>query len=295
VRSAPGDDLLSALTGGVAVAAAQSDSVAACILAVRRACTATGRRRVILSGSLHPATAAAIQAALGPEGIDIECLAPDPLGVEDLAGRTAWDLAALVVQTPDPFGGLRSFGLAASLCREDGTVPVAVIADPVLLALCGPPDADLVVVDGCAPRLGVSQPLGLIYGRAALVEGTAEFAQTQASRGAVEGLEAALAQEGLAVQARAADDAADRIAARLRRVRGVSVVSGDRFATVALYLGEDEDAEAAVHRLPLLSGIEASPAARLYPGWPELRPLLLLSVTGAIGDDAPDRLAAALS
>lgn len=295
MRSAPGDDALSGLTGGVPAAAAQSDLAGACVLAVRRACAATGRRRVILSGSLHPATAAAILAALGPEGIEIERLAPDPLGVEDLAGRTARDLAALVVQTPDPFGGLRSFGLAASLCREDGTVPVAVIADPALLALSGPPDADLVAIDGCAPRLGLSQPLGLLYGRAALAGGGDDAAQSPALRAAAGTLSAALADEGLAVRARAARDAADRIAARMRRVRGRTVMSGERFATVALYLGDDGDAAAAARRLPRLSGIEAVPAARLYPGWPELRPLLLLSVTGAVGDDAPDRLAAVLA
>lgn len=292
MRSAPGDDALAVLTGGVSVAAAQSDVVGACVLAVRRACDATGRRRVILSGSLHPATAAAIEAALAPLAIEIECLAPDPLGIEDLAGRTGWDLAALVVQSPDPFGTLRGFGLAASLCREDGTVPVAVIADPALLALGGPPDADLVVVGGHSPLLGVSLPLGLVYGRAALAEGSGE---TPVSGAAVETLGAALAKDGLAARARAADDAAERIAARLRRVRGLSLVSGQRFATVALYLGEDKDAEAMVPCLPRLSGIEAVPAARLYPGWPELRPLLLLSVTGAIDDDAPDRLAAALA
>ncbi|CCG40633.1 PLP-dependent aminotransferase family protein [Magnetospirillum molischianum] len=295
---APAADPLSALIGGAAVAPAQNSVAEACVVAVRRACAVTGRRRVILSGSLHPVIAATVEAALGPDGIVVECLAPDPLGIEDLAGRTSWDLAALVVQTPDPFGGLHSFGLAASLCREDGTVPVAVVADPAMLALYGPPDADLVVVDGCIPWLEGRLPLGLIYGRAALSGWADDGLASPAPGATAEMVLTALARlgpDGLAIQARAADAAADRIAARLRRVRGLSVVSGERFASVVLYLGDESDAETVAQCLPRLSGIEAVPAARLYPGWPELWPVLMLAVTGPISDDVPDRLAAALA
>jgi len=292
VTAAAVDDPLRGLTGGVPVATG-SDLAEACILAVRRACEATGRRRVILSGSLHPAIAAAIEAAFTPLGIEIETLAPDPLGIEDLAGRTAWNLAALVLQTPDPFGGLHDFGLAASLCREDGTVPLAVIADPTLLAVAGPPDADLVVVGGDAPLLGVSQRLGRVYGHPAQAgEGNGS---APASDAALAPLLAALAEADVAAKVDAATQAAERIAARLRRVPGLSLVSGQRFATVALYLGEDRDAEAVMPHLPRLSGVAAAAAGQLYPGWPELRPLLLLSVTGRVGDDVPERLAAALA
>jgi glycine dehydrogenase subunit 1 len=48
-------------------------------------------------------------------------------------------------------------------------------------------------------------------------------------------------------------------------------------------------------RLLRLPNIAADPAGRLYPAWPELWPVLMLSVSGAIGDDVPDRLAAALA
>ncbi|SEH48953.1 hypothetical protein [Magnetospirillum fulvum] len=295
---APISDVLAGLTGADAVAPAQESFAAAAILAVRIACEATGRRRVLLSGSLHPATAAAIEAALGADGIDVEALSPDPLGLEDLAGRTGWDLAALVVQTPDPFGGLPALGLAASLCREDGTVPVALVADPALLTLCGPPDADLVVVGADSPSLGVSLPLGLIHGRAALAAAAKGLPAAPAAA-AVETVFRTtlerLGAEGLAALARTADAAADRIAARLRRVRGVSVVSGERFATVALHLGDETDGVAVAERLLRLPNIAADPAGRLYPAWPELWPVLMLSVSGAIGDDVPDRLAAALA
>jgi len=299
VSSAPFADPLSSLVGGmVSVAPAQESVAAAAVLAVRIACATTGRRRVILSGSLHPATAAAIETALAPDGIDVESLSPDPLGIEDLAGRTGWDLAALVVQTPDPFGGLRSFGLAASLCREDGTVPIAVVADPVSLGLGEPPDADLVVVEGCSPSLETAPPLGLIYGRAALAGPADGLPSLPAAAAVAAGFLAALDRlgpDGLAARAHQADAAADRIAARLRRVRGLSLVSGDRFAAVALHLGDDTDAEAVAQRLPGFAGMTALSAGRLYPGWPELWPVLLLATHGTIGEDDPDRLAAALA
>lgn len=295
---ASGVSVLAGLTGVGPIAPAQDSAAAAAVLAVRIACAATGRRRVILSGSLHPATAAVIERALESDGVEVETLSPDPLGIEDLAGRTGWDLAALVVQTPDPFGGLHALGLAASLCREDGTVPVALVADPAALALVGPPDADLVVVEGRSPALGLSLPLGLIHGRA----GLATVAEGLAGMPAAAGVEAEfharldrLGVEGVAERARAADEAADRVLARLRRVRGLSPVSGERFATVALHLGDETDAVAVAERLPHLDRVEPDPAGRLYPGWPELWPVLMLSLNGAIGDDVPDRLAAALA
>ena len=249
-----------------------ADLAAATIAAVALARTATGRHRLLLSGSLTPALTHAVTAAFPAGAQDIEVLAPDPLAIEDLFGRLDEDLAALVVQTPDPFGACRGFETLAVLCREFEVPLVVVVADPRLLGRDGLPQADLVVVGSDSPRFA------LVWSRPGF-PGAASMAPEAVAAGfKTGGLQASAAQVG--------DDTA-RLVARLRRMPGVRVVTRDPFATVAIHLG---DARRAEECLPSLPGLVATPLSRLYPGWPELEPVLALTLTAPLDETILARL-----
>ena len=120
--------------------------VAAAVAAAREAVAARGRPRLLLSGSLDPALAHAVVAAFPPLPGLVETLAPDPLLIEDLLGRLDEDFAAVLVQTPDPFGACRRLDALAAVCRVLGVALIVVVAEKLLIERDGPPPADRVVV-----------------------------------------------------------------------------------------------------------------------------------------------------
>lgn len=131
--------------------ASMYDGATACAEAAAMACRVTKRQRVLMSGAVHPHYRDVTQTQLMHLGLDIECLAPDPIGIEDLVGRVHEDLACVVVQNPGFFGELRDLTPLADACHAAGVLLVACVAEPVSLGLVQPPGAmgaDIVVGEG---------------------------------------------------------------------------------------------------------------------------------------------------
>jgi glycine dehydrogenase subunit 1 len=141
-----------ALITGMEIAnASMYDGATACAEAAAMACRVTKRNTVLLSGSVHPHYRDVTETQLKHLDLDIECLAPDPMGIEDLIGRVDESLACVVVQNPGFFGHLRDYAALANACQSAGALLVVCVAEPVSLGLVTPPGAmgaDIVVGEG---------------------------------------------------------------------------------------------------------------------------------------------------
>ena len=139
------------LTGMEVANASMYDGATATAEAAAMACRITKRPNVILSGSVHPHYRSVTATTLQYTGHEVDALAPDPLGLEDLMGRVNSQTACVVVQNPGFFGGLRDLGPLAAECHAEGALLVVVVAEPVSLGLIKSPGemgADIVVAEG---------------------------------------------------------------------------------------------------------------------------------------------------
>jgi glycine dehydrogenase subunit 1 len=133
----------------------------ACLLALR--VNGKGRRRVLVSGAVHPEYRRVVGTYLRSlEGVEVVEIpskdgATDP---EDLARLADGASAALLFQTPNFFGVIEDGPALAAAAAKAGAM-VLVCADPISLALLEPPGAW-----GADVVCGEGQPLasGLAYG-----------------------------------------------------------------------------------------------------------------------------------
>lgn len=143
-----------ALITGMEVAnASMYDAATGVAEAAAMACRITRRKRVLLSGGLHPHYGAVTETFLRYTDITVERLAPDPMGIEDRVGRVTGDTACVIVQNPDFFGRLADLTALARECHAMGALLVVAVAEPVSLGLVTPPGAmgaDIVVAEGHA-------------------------------------------------------------------------------------------------------------------------------------------------
>ena len=141
-----------ALITGMEVAnASLYDCATATAEAAAMASRITRRNKVLISGGVHPHYVATAETSLMHSGIEIESLAPDPFGIEDLLGRLSSDLACVIVQNPSFFGRLNDFTQLAASCHEMGILLVVAVAEPVSLGLIASPGemgADIVIAEG---------------------------------------------------------------------------------------------------------------------------------------------------
>jgi glycine dehydrogenase subunit 1 len=131
--------------------ASMYDGATGCAEAAAMACRVTKRNKILVSGGVHPHYRDVTQTQLKHIGLTIECLAPDPIGIEDLIGRIDDDLACVVVQNPGFFGHLVDLSPLAEECHSHGVLLVACVAEPVSLGLVTAPGtmgADIVVGEG---------------------------------------------------------------------------------------------------------------------------------------------------
>ena len=146
------------LTGMDVANASMYDGATACAEAAAMAARVTRRKKVILSGSLHPHYRETTETALKYTDLVTEALAPDPLGMEDLIGRIDSQTACVIVQNPGFFGGIRDLRPLAEECHAEGALLVVAVADPVSLGLIEPPGAmgaDIVVAEGQSLGMGL--------------------------------------------------------------------------------------------------------------------------------------------
>ncbi|MCC6914923.1 MAG: aminomethyl-transferring glycine dehydrogenase subunit GcvPA [Rhodospirillaceae bacterium] len=141
-----------ALITGMEVAnASMYDGATACAEAVAMAARVTKRDRALISGRVHPHYRDVTKTQMTFLDVDVECLAPDPYGVEDLIGRITPDLACVVVQTPGFFGHLSDYTVLGEACHKAGVLLVVCVTEPVSLGLVKSPGAmgaDIVVGEG---------------------------------------------------------------------------------------------------------------------------------------------------
>jgi len=141
------------ITGMEVANASLYDAATACAEAAAMACRVTRRKKVIVSGGLHPHYAEVTASTLQYTDMEVEVLAPDPIGIEDLIGRVNGGTACVIVQNPDFFGRLKDLQALADECHNEGALLVVVVAEPVSLGLVASPGemgADIVVAEGQA-------------------------------------------------------------------------------------------------------------------------------------------------
>ena len=160
--------LVAALTGmDVANASMYDGATALAEGALMTVSSSRGRRRIVISPTVHPAYRAVLRTYL--EGLDLD-LVEVPLAdagfmttPEEIAPYLTDDLACVVVQYPNFFGGIEDIAAIADLAHARGGALV-VSTYPVPLGLLQPPGdlgADVVAAEGQA--LGVPQGYGGPY------------------------------------------------------------------------------------------------------------------------------------
>ncbi len=123
-------------------------------------CSATGRRRVVVTRALWPEYREVLATYLAPRGVTVDYVMPDArTGLTDAAAierlLAAGDVAGVVVQSPNALGVVEDVAEAGRVCRPHGAL-LTVCVNPVLcgwLEAPGKLGADIVTCEG--------QPLGL--------------------------------------------------------------------------------------------------------------------------------------
>jgi glycine dehydrogenase subunit 1 len=149
--------MICAITGMEVANASLYDGGTALAEAAMMACTATGRREVVVARTVHPH----FRTILGTYAVDRAIAvkeapyADGATAAADLGSLVGPATAAVIIQTPNFFGCLEDVAAAAELAHAAGALLIAV-ADPVSLGVLEAPGAlgaDVVVGEG--------QPLGL--------------------------------------------------------------------------------------------------------------------------------------
>ena len=152
------------ITGMDVASASHYDGATACAEAVLMARRVTKRRRVVLSGGLHPHYGAAVKTNLQFLDADLVALTAQPGTPEALVDQIDSDTACVVVQTADVFGQLYDLTPIADAAHAAGALLIAVVTEAVSLGLVKSPGemgADVVAAEGQA--LGNSLNFGGPY------------------------------------------------------------------------------------------------------------------------------------
>ena len=143
--------MVALITGMDVANASMYDGATSCAEAVLMARRITRRNKAIVSGSVHPHYSAVTDTQAKYVDIDIDILAPDLDGSEDLMGMVDGDTACVVVQNPGVFGHVRDLTPLAAACHEQGALLVVVVTEAVSLGAIKSPGemgADIVVAEG---------------------------------------------------------------------------------------------------------------------------------------------------
>ena len=321
------------LTGMEVANASMYDGATACAEAVMMAARITKRKRVVLSGGLHPHYRDVACTYGRFLGLEIEVLPPSWRGTEAPAAAIDAATACVVVQNPDVFGRLHDFSALAAACHHQGILLVVVVTEAVALGLIEPPGAmgaDIVAGEGQSfgnalsfggPSVGlfatrerfVRQMPGRLAGLTRDVDGRPGFVLTLSTREQHIRREKATSNictnSGLCALAFTihltllGEIGLGRLAA-LNHARAIALA--ERLAALpgVDVLNESffneftvrlpQAAEPVVDWLAARGILGGIPLARLYPDDADLEPLLLLAATEMNSDDDADQLAGAL-
>src|SRR5262249_13826598 len=135
------------------------DGATALAEAVLMAERLTGRRRVVLSGAVHPEYRAVVATYAASRGSELEVAGvsagASALALQDPAELLDSDTACCVVQYPSFFGNVDDWSALRAACDGVGAMLV-VVSNPIALGLLRPPGAW-----GADIAVGEGQPLGV--------------------------------------------------------------------------------------------------------------------------------------
>ena len=322
------------ITGMEAANASMYDGATACAEAAMMACRVAKRRRILLSGNLHPHYRSVTQTVTQYTDMEAEALAPDPLGLENLIGRIDDETACVVVQNPGFFGHLKDYSTLAAACHEAGALLVVAVAEPVSLGLVTPPGAmgaDIVVAEGQSignplnfggPGLGlfatrdrlVRQMPGRLVGETADADGRRGWVLTLSTREQHIRREKAtsnictnsgLCALGFTMHMALLGEAGFARLAELNHANAVALagrlgaVPGVRVLPATFFnefaIALAKPAAAVVDALAARGILAGVPASRFYPTYPELAKVLLVAATETNTLDDMAAFAAALT
>ncbi len=142
---------VAALTAMDVANASMYDGSTACAEAAVMAARATRRKKVILSGGLHPHYAAATKLLCEAQGLTVVQL---PIAIDDeaaLAEAADKETACVIGQSPNVFGTVSDLSGVAKAAHEKGALLVSVFTEVVSLGLVMPPGemgADIAAGEG---------------------------------------------------------------------------------------------------------------------------------------------------
>ncbi|MEE9329299.1 MAG: aminomethyl-transferring glycine dehydrogenase subunit GcvPA [Parvularculaceae bacterium] len=142
---------VAALTGMDVANASMYDGSTACGEAALMARRVTKRKKVILSGGLHPHYAAVVKTNSELLGDKVMFAPATPDGQGEMSEMIDEETSCVIVQTPDVFGNVRDLTGLAKTCQEKGALLVVAVTEIVSLgALKSPGEmgADIVVCEG---------------------------------------------------------------------------------------------------------------------------------------------------
>lgn len=142
---------VAAMTAMDVANASMYDGSTACAEAAVMACRATRRKKVILSGGVHPHYIAATKLLCEAQGIEVVTLAPAIDGEGELANAVDDATACVIGQSPNVFGTITDMSNVADAAHENKALFVSVFTEAVSLGLVTPPGemgADIAVGEG---------------------------------------------------------------------------------------------------------------------------------------------------
>lgn len=142
---------VAALTAMDVANASMYDGSTACGEAALMACRVTKRKKVVLSGGLHPHYAATTRTVCEAQGIEIVQLPPAIDEETALAAAADEDTACVIGQSPNVFGTVTDLTPVSEAAHEKGALLVSVFTEAVALGLVAPPGemgADIAVGEG---------------------------------------------------------------------------------------------------------------------------------------------------
>lgn len=142
---------VAALTSMDVANASMYDGSTACAEAAVMAARVTKRKKVILSGGLHPHYAAATRLLCEAQGLTVVQLPVAIDGEGELAKSVDGETACVIGQSPNVFGTVTDLSGVANSAHEKGALLVSVFTEAVSLGLVTPPGemgADIAAGEG---------------------------------------------------------------------------------------------------------------------------------------------------
>ncbi|NBC21582.1 MAG: aminomethyl-transferring glycine dehydrogenase subunit GcvPA [Alphaproteobacteria bacterium] len=131
--------------------ASMYDGSTSCAEAALMACRVTKRRRVVLSGGVHPHYVAATKTLCEAQGIEVVALPAAIDGEAALIEALSDDTACLIGQSPNVFGTVSDLSPVAEAAHDKGALLVSVFTEAVSLGMVPPPGemgADIAAGEG---------------------------------------------------------------------------------------------------------------------------------------------------